>query len=71
VPRSIVMKITGHKTETVYRRYAIVNEADMAEGSRSWPDISMTDPISMRRQRVTGSKEFSKMNATTRTVELM
>ena len=32
VPRSIAMKITGHKTEAVYRRYAIVNEADIAEG---------------------------------------
>ena len=32
VPRSIAMKITGHRTEPVYRRYAIVNEADMAEG---------------------------------------
>jgi integrase len=32
VPRSIAMKITGHKTEAVYRRYAIVNEADVAEG---------------------------------------
>jgi integrase len=32
VPRSIAMKITGHKTEAIYRRYAIVNEADMAEG---------------------------------------
>jgi hypothetical protein len=32
MPRSIAMKITGHKTEAVYRRCAIVNEADTAEG---------------------------------------
>ena len=32
VPRSIAMQITGHKTESVYRRYAIVNERDVAEG---------------------------------------
>jgi integrase len=32
VPRSVAMKLTGHRTEAVYRRYAIVSEADLAEG---------------------------------------
>jgi integrase len=32
VARSVAMKLTGHKTEAVYRRYAIVSEADLAEG---------------------------------------
>ena len=26
------MKLTGHKTEAVYRRYAIVSKSDLAEG---------------------------------------
>src|ERR1044072_6364951 len=32
VPRSVAMKLTGHKTEAVYRRYAIACEADLTEG---------------------------------------
>lgn len=32
VPRSVARKLTGHKTEAVYRRYAIVCEADLTEG---------------------------------------
>jgi integrase len=34
VPRSVAMKITGHKTETVYRRYAIVSDADLRDAAR-------------------------------------
>jgi integrase len=33
VPRSVAMKITGHKTEAVYRRYAIVSDADLREAT--------------------------------------
>jgi integrase len=32
VPRSVAMKISGHKTESIYRRYAIVAERDIADG---------------------------------------
>ncbi|HET7225581.1 MAG TPA: site-specific integrase [Candidatus Eisenbacteria bacterium] len=34
VSRSVAMKLTGHKTESVYRRYAIVSEADLSDGVR-------------------------------------
>jgi len=29
VPRSVAMKLTGHRTENVYHRYAIVSPADL------------------------------------------
>jgi hypothetical protein len=33
VPRSTAMKMVGHKTENIYRRYAIVDEAMLKEGA--------------------------------------
>ena len=32
VPRSVAMKISGHKTESIHRRYALVAERDIADG---------------------------------------
>jgi integrase len=34
VPRSVAMKMVGHKTENVYRRYAIVSPTDLQEAAR-------------------------------------
>jgi integrase len=34
VSRSVAMKMTGHKTEAIYRRYAIVSEQDLHEAAR-------------------------------------
>ena len=34
VPRSVAMKLTGHKTESVYRRYAIVSAGDLRSAAR-------------------------------------
>ncbi len=33
VPRSVAMQLIGHKTESIYRRYAIVSEADLRNGA--------------------------------------
>jgi hypothetical protein len=37
--RSVAMKITGHKTEAIYRRYAIVSDADLQEAA---PELAGT-----------------------------
>ena len=34
VPRSVAMKISGHRTDSVYRRYAIVSDADIADAGK-------------------------------------
>jgi integrase len=34
VSRSVGMKLTGHKTESIYRRYAIVSKSDLEDATR-------------------------------------
>jgi integrase len=43
VSRSVAMKLTGHKTESIYRRYAIVSGADLAEGMRKVATMTSTE----------------------------
>jgi len=42
VSRSAAMKLTDHKTESVYRRYAIVSEADLSEGVKKLGALSLS-----------------------------
>jgi integrase len=43
VPRSAALKVTGHKTETVYRRYAIVDEGMMREAADKLAALHQAD----------------------------
>jgi integrase len=43
VSRSVAMKLTGHKTEHVYRRYAIVAENDLREAGTKL-SVTLQDP---------------------------
>ena len=45
VSRSVAMKLTGHKTESVYRRYAIASEADLSEGVRKLASVHQLDVL--------------------------
>ncbi len=57
VPRSVAMKITGHRTEAVYRRYAIVSDADLKEAARKLTGtFSGTSATTMIESRVLSSR---------------
>jgi integrase len=45
VSRSVAMKLTGHKTEAVYRRYAIADSAALAEGVEKLARLHETEPL--------------------------
>ena len=51
VPRSVAMKLTGHKTESVYRRYAIVSEADLSDGLRRLATLHDRDANAVKQSR--------------------
>ena len=42
ISRSVAMKLTGHRTEAVYRRYAIVSESDLTEAARRLDGVAGT-----------------------------
>jgi len=44
VSRSVAMKLTGHKTEAVYRRYAIADSAALAEGVEKLARLHAEEP---------------------------
>jgi integrase len=52
VPRSTAMKLTGHKTEAVYRRYAIVDEAMLKEGVEKLTALHELERVTETERRV-------------------
>ena|SRR5262245_2117655 len=45
IPRQVAMRLVGHRTESIYRRYAIVSEADVHAAGASLDAIHSAGPI--------------------------
>jgi hypothetical protein len=63
VPRSTAMQMVGHKTESIYRRYAIVDEAmhrEAAERLNVWAVKQKAKAVAKAKGLV---KQFKKRQA--------
>ncbi len=46
IPRPVALQLVGHRTEAIYRRYAITNETDLRDGlAKVAKDVQATQPI--------------------------
>jgi hypothetical protein len=58
VPRSVTMKMVGHKTESIYRRYAITDEGMLQDGAKKM------DAFLKSQARAQGPKRSSQRSST-------
>jgi integrase len=56
VSRSAAMKMTGHKTETVYSRYAIISESDLQEAAAKLTALYVSETATAAKPKVVGIK---------------
>jgi hypothetical protein len=61
IPRSVATKITGHRTESVYRRYAIVSDADLREAARK---LTGTIPGTIANSEIDGTRQVRENQGT-------
>jgi hypothetical protein len=65
VSRSVAMKLSGHKTESIYRRYAIVSDRDLAEGVKKVAAMQAADgdPVHVARVSEAAVSRMSTIRA--------
>jgi len=44
IPKTVAMKLTGHKTDSVFRRYDIVSDLDVKDAARRLDEVAMALP---------------------------
>jgi len=64
VPRSTAMALVGHKTEAIYRRYAIADEAMLREGASKLAALHAAEPRAARRMAAQGGSASENWHRT-------
>ena len=54
IPETVIMKISGWRTRSVFERYAIVSRTDIADAMRELHQSEQTTPISQEIGHVAG-----------------
>jgi integrase len=57
VPRSTAMRLVGHRTESTYRRYAIVDEAMLKEGGEKLAMLHTAQALLEQAERAAGNEK--------------
>ena len=60
VPRSVAMRLVGHKTESIYRRYAIVARQDLVDGIKRLADYRAGVDKTPAEQKVVEMRETAR-----------
>ena len=60
VPRSVAMRLVGHKTESIYRRYAIVAKQDLVDGIKRLADYRASIDKTPAEQKVVEITEAAR-----------
>jgi len=65
VPRSTAMKMVGHKTESIYRRYAIADEAMLKEGAAKLQTLHEAQAPAAPRHPLTKATRTKRVSSST------
>jgi hypothetical protein len=60
IPPSVAMRLVGHKTESIYRRYAIVAKQDLVDDIKRLSDYRASIDKTPAEQKVVEMKEAAR-----------
>ena len=57
VPEGVAMKMTGHKTRSVFERYNIVSQGDLLDAARRLDSLTVTNAVTIQQIAVNESRQ--------------